>query len=154
MRILSTIILLSIFLAANSQSKNNTAPKSNADKKYIFTLNDAEFKKKIFNYSVNKTWKYEGTTPSVIDFYADWCGPCKRVSPLLEELAKQYNGKIVFYKVNTDNETILSGSLGISSLPTILFIPAKGNPQAMIGAYPKDQIEKVIKEFLIGESKK
>jgi thioredoxin len=108
-----------------------------------------EFKEKVFNYEINKEWKYEGTLPAIVDFYADWCMPCKMVAPMLEELAQQYAGKIVVYKVNTENEQELASVFGIQSIPTLLFIPREGQPQSAMGALPKQTFEKVIKELLL-----
>ena len=107
------------------------------------------FKKAIYNYDDNKEWKYEGSMPVIIDFYADWCPPCRQLSPLVEEIAKEYQGKIAVYKINTDKERGLAQSLGISSLPTLLYIPAKGKPQVTLGFIPKETIVKTIKEVLL-----
>ncbi len=112
-------------------------------------LNTADFKAKVFNYDVNKEWKYEGNLPCIVDFYADWCGPCKRVAPILEELAGEYKGKILVYKVNTDNEPELSNAFGIRSIPSLLFIPVNGQPQMAQGALPKEQLEKAINDVLL-----
>ena len=103
----------------------------------------------VYNYDLNKAWKYEGSKPAIIDFYADWCPPCRQLSPLVEEIAKEYEGKIVVYKVNTDKEKVLAQSLGISSLPTLLYIPAKGKPQITLGAVPRETIVKAIDEILL-----
>jgi thioredoxin 1 len=112
-------------------------------------LTSDAFKKLVFNYDLNKEWKYEGGIPAVIDFYADWCPPCRQLSPLVEELAKDYKGKIVVYKINTDKERELAQSLGISSLPTLLYAPANGKPQITLGYISKEKIEKTIKEVLL-----
>lgn len=112
-------------------------------------LTTQEFKDKIFNYSVNKDWKYEGKLPAIIDFYADWCGPCKMVAPILEELSNEYEGKLLIYKVDTDMEEELSAVFGIQSIPTLLFIDANGNPAIQSGAYPKHILKKVIDEKLL-----
>jgi thioredoxin len=98
---------------------------------------------------VNKSWKYEGSIPAIIDFYADWCPPCRQLSPLVEDIAKEYEGRIIVYKVNTDNEKGLAQSLGISGLPTLLFIPANGKPQASMGFIPKETIVKTINTVLL-----
>jgi len=115
----------------------------------ITHLTNESFKKKVFNYDVNKQWKYEGEKPAIIDFYANWCGPCRVLSPIVEEIASEYAGRIVVYKVDTDVERLLSQNLGISSLPTLLFIPVKGQPQAAMGAIPKETFKKVIEEVLL-----
>lgn len=106
------------------------------------------FKQKVFNWENNKEWKYEGTTPALIDFYADWCGPCKMIAPVLEELQKEYGEKIVIYKVNTENERELAGMFGIQSIPSLLFIPKEGQPQMAMGALPKQTLVQAISEVL------
>jgi len=112
-------------------------------------LTDAGFKAKVFNYVDNREWKYEGDIPAIVDFYADWCAPCRRVAPIIEELSKEYAGKIKVYKVNTDEEQMLTQSLGITNLPTILFVPKNGKPQATMGMMPKEDFEKLIKDVLL-----
>lgn len=112
-------------------------------------LTTADFKEKVFNYEANKEWKYEGTLPAIIDFYADWCQPCKMVAPVLEELAREYAGQIMVYKVNTEEEQELASVFGIQSIPTLLFIPREGQPQAAMGALPKQTFEKAIKDILL-----
>jgi thioredoxin len=111
-------------------------------------IDTAQFKEKIFNYETSKDWKFAGDLPAIVDFYADWCGPCKMVSPLLDQLAKEYEGKLRIYKVNTDEEQELSSVFGIQSIPTLLFIPKDGQPQAAQGALPKASLEKAIKDVL------
>jgi len=112
-------------------------------------LTTADFKEKIFNYETNREWKYEGTLPAIIDFYADWCQPCKMVAPVLEDLAREYSGQIMIYKVNTEEEQELASVFGIQSIPTILFIPKEGQPQAAMGALPKKTFEQAIKDVLL-----
>jgi len=116
----------------------------------VIVLNKEDFFKKIYNYEKNsQEWVYEGNLPCIIDFYADWCPPCKKVEPILKELAKEYKGKIIIYKINTDKEKELAGAFGIRSIPTYLFIPAKGNPQSTAGALPRESFVRVIDEFLL-----
>ena len=106
------------------------------------------FLSKIFNYEINKEWKYEGDKPAIIDFYADWCGPCKMVAPILEELAIEYNGKINIYKIDTEKETELASVFGIRSIPSLLFIPKDNQPQMAMGALPKEVLIKAFKDVL------
>jgi thioredoxin len=117
--------------------------------KQVVHLTSQEFREKVFNYETSKEWKYEGTLPAIVDFYADWCQPCKMVAPVLEELALEYAGKIMVYKVNTESEQELASVFGIQSIPTLLFIPKKGQPQAAMGALPKQTFEKVIRDVLL-----
>lgn len=114
-------------------------------------LTKQEFIEKVYNYEKNPDkWIYEGNMPAIIDFYATWCGPCKAIAPILEELAKEYAGKIVIYKIDTDKERELAAAFGISSIPTLLFIPSKGDPQVAQGALPKESLKRAIDEFLLG----
>ena len=106
------------------------------------------FKQKVFNYEENKEWKFEGEKPCLIDFYADWCGPCKMVAPVLEELSEEYDGKLNIYKVNTEEQQELSAIFGIQSIPSLLFVPKDGQPQMAMGALPKDTLEKAFKDVL------
>jgi thioredoxin 1 len=115
----------------------------------VVHLTSQDFKEKVFNYETGEEWKYEGTLPAIVDFYADWCSPCKMVAPILEDLALEYAGKIIVYKVNTENEQELASVFGIQSIPTLLFIPAEGQPQAAMGALPRQTFEKVIKDVLL-----
>jgi thioredoxin len=112
-------------------------------------LTTADFKEKVFNYETNKEWNYLGSTPAIIDFYADWCGPCKAVAPVLEELAKEYDGRLTIYKVNTDVEQELAAVFGIQSIPTFLFIPQTGMPMMQPGSFPKKVFKEVIEEHLL-----
>lgn len=111
-------------------------------------LTKETFLQKVFNYEVNKEWKFEGDLPCIIDFYADWCGPCKMVAPILEELGKDYQGKVNIYKVDTEAEQELAGAFGIRSIPSILFIPKNGEPQMAQGALPKHQFEQIFADVL------
>lgn len=111
-------------------------------------LTKETFLNKVFNYEQNQEWKFEGKLPCIIDFYADWCGPCKMVAPILEELSKEYDGKINIYKVNTEVEQELAGAFGIRSIPSMLFCPSDGQPQMAVGALPKDSLIQAIKDVL------
>jgi thioredoxin len=106
------------------------------------------FKEKVFNFDENKEWKFEGEKPCLIDFYADWCGPCKMVAPVLEELSEEYDGKLDIYKVNTEEQKELSAIFGIQSIPSLLFVPKDGQPQMAMGALPKDTLEQAFKDVL------
>lgn len=111
-------------------------------------LTTETFKEKVFNYDINKEWKFEGDKPCLIDFYADWCGPCRMVAPILEDLAKEYEGKLNIYKVDTDKEQELAMVFGIQSIPSLLFVPKDGQPQMAMGALPKETFKKAIKDVL------
>ncbi|HEY4785134.1 MAG TPA: thioredoxin [Bacteroidales bacterium] len=111
-------------------------------------LTSETFKDKVFNYEINKEWKFTGELPALIDFYADWCGPCKIVAPILEELAGEYNGKLNIYKVDTEDQQELASLFGIQSIPSLLFIPKEGQPQMAMGALPKDTFKRAFKEVL------
>ncbi len=106
------------------------------------------FKEKVFNFETNKEWKYEGKVPAIIDFYANWCGPCKMVAPILEELQSEYGDKLTIYKVNTEEQQELAGLFGIQSIPSLLFIPLDGQPQMAMGALPKDTFQSAIADVL------
>jgi thioredoxin 1 len=116
-------------------------------------LTTETFKQKVFNYDINKEWKYEGELPAIIDFYADWCGPCKMVAPVLEELSGEYKGKLNIYKIDTEKEQELSAAFGIRSIPSLLFIPKEGQPQMALGAIPKETFVKIINDVLLPEEK-
>ena len=116
-------------------------------------LTKQTFQEKVFNYEQNKEWKFEGDLPCMIDFYADWCQPCKMVAPILEELAAEYKGKINIYKVNTEAEQELAAAFGIRSIPSLLFCPKDGQPQMAMGALPKETFKKAIADILLKEEK-
>ena len=112
-------------------------------------LTKATFLEKVFNYEANQEWKFEGKLPCIIDFYADWCGPCKMVAPILEELSKEYDGKLDIYKIDTEAEQELAGAFGIRSIPTLLFCPMNGAPQMAQGALPKATFKEAIENVLL-----
>ncbi len=111
-------------------------------------LTKETFLSKVFNFEKNKEWKFEGDKPCIIDFYADWCGPCKMVAPVLEGLAEDFQGKIDVFKVNTEEEQELASAFGIRSIPSFLFVPAEGQPQMAMGALPKETFIKAFKDVL------
>ena len=111
-------------------------------------LTKETFLEKVFNFEKNKEWKFEGEWPCIIDFYADWCGPCKMVAPILEELGEEYKGKVNIYKVDTEAQQELSAAFAIRSIPSMLFCPKDGQPQMAQGALPKQQLEEIIKDVL------
>ena len=111
-------------------------------------LTKETFQKKVFNYEASKDWKFEGENPCIIDFYADWCGPCKQVAPVLEELAKEYKGKVDIYKIDTEDQQELAAAFGIRSIPSILFCPKDDKPQMSMGALPKESFVTAIKDVL------
>jgi thioredoxin 1 len=112
-------------------------------------LDAAGFKEKVFDYENVNEWKYAGTVPAIIDFYADWCGPCKAIAPVLEELAVEYDDRLIIYKIDTDKESELSALFGIQSIPTLLFVPVHGQPMMQRGAVPKQALKQVIEERLL-----
>lgn len=111
-------------------------------------LTTESFKEKVFNWEETQEWKFRGELPCIIDFYADWCGPCKMVAPILEQLSKEYEGKINIYKVDTEDQQELAGMFGIQSIPSILFCPVEGQPQMAMGALPKASFESAISDVL------
>ena len=111
-------------------------------------LTKATFLEKVFNFEENKDWVFQGKRPALIDFYADWCGPCKMLAPILEQLSEEYDGKIDIYKIDTEKEQELAAAFGIRSIPSMLFCPMDGKPQMANGALPKVELERIIAEVL------
>jgi len=111
------------------------------------------FLDQIFDYTKEKEWKYKDNVPAIIDFYADWCGPCKMVAPILEELSEKYAGKLKIYKLDTEVERELAAVFGIRSIPSILFIPVEGRPMMQVGALPKSVLIDVIEKELLKDNK-
>jgi thioredoxin len=156
-KLISAIIILAFTLTAcagkpeEKETKNITKTKSD-QKMGTIHLTKAEFIAKVANYEANPTeWKYLGNKPCIIDFYASWCGPCKTIAPILEDLAKEYQGQIYIYKVNTEEEQELAGAFGIRSIPSVLFCPMNEKPQMAQGAMPKDAFKKAINEVLLSK---
>lgn len=136
----------------NKTQSNNTTKESK--KMGTIHLTKAEFLSKVANYEANPNeWKYLGDKPCIIDFYASWCGPCKTIAPILEDLAKEYDGQIYIYKVNTEEEQELAAAFGIRSIPTLLFCPLNEVPQMAQGAMPKEAFKQAIEEVLLKKEK-
>ncbi len=152
-----SIILLAIMVlsACNSKPQSDNEEQSvetNKTKNEMKTihLTKAEFLTKVANFEQNPNdWKYLGDKPALIDFYADWCGPCKAIAPTLEELAAEYDGQIYIYKINTEKEPELATAFGIRSIPSLLFVPTDGQPQMAMGAMPKHQLKEAIDNVLL-----
>lgn len=140
--ILIALTIIAFGLTANAQDKT-------AESK-VKHLTYKEFLSKVWNFESNpNTFVYKGKLPAVIDFYADWCGPCRRVAPIMEKMAKEYDGKLLVYKVNVDQEKELSSVFNVTSIPMVLFIPMEGQPMKQVGALPEEGYRKVIEEQLL-----
>ena len=154
-RIAPFLIILFVVVGCGANTKKDDLSKTKesvSEKTYTIHLTKAEFLKKVVNYEANPTeWKYLGDKPAIVDFYATWCGPCKTVAPILEKLAAEYENEIYIYKVDTDKEQELSAAFGISSIPTMFFIPMVGNPQVVKGALPKEELKKIIENNLLNK---
>lgn len=138
----------SVEMTGAARPDEETAAKEKPTTKVVH-ITKADFLKKIYDFEKNPDeWKYLGSQPAIVDFYADWCGPCRQLSPVLDELAKEYSGKLTIYKVNVDNERGLATFFGIRSIPTLLFIPMKGKPQRSLGALSKTELKGLIKDVL------
>jgi thioredoxin len=140
--ILIAMVILATAFTVNAQDKK--------DESKVKQLTYKEFLKKVWNMENNpNTFIYKGKLPAVIDFYADWCGPCRRVAPIMEKLAEEYDGKLLVYKVNVDQEKDLATAFQVKSIPMVLFIPLEGQPMMQVGALPEEGYRKVIEEQLL-----
>jgi len=142
----SLFILLFLTISLNAQpylAENKVKPSSKVE-----FLTKETFKQKVYDYTKSKNWKYKGKLPAIIDFYAEWCRPCKMLSPLIEQASETYKGKLLVYKVNTDNENELSQLFNITSIPAVLFVPTNGQPQINVGYMTKEELDKKIKSIL------
>ena len=137
------------FSCTNKTSAENEKTTENKDNKGIEHLTIETFKQKVHNFEKNKDWKFEGDLPVIIDFYADWCRPCKMVAPILEELSKDFDGKIRVYKIDTQKEQELASMFGITGIPAFLFIPKEGQPSMATGYMDKEAFVKAIKDVLL-----
>lgn len=144
-----------ILSSCNAQTKQDKKQKetTKTEKKMkTIHLNKMDFLTKVVNYEANPgEWKYLGDKPALIDFYADWCGPCKAIAPVLEELAGEYDGEIYIYKINTEEQQELAALFGIRSIPSLLFVPMEGQPQMAQGALPKPELKRAINEVLLAK---
>ncbi len=148
---LVSIVLLLVSCSLSAQSDKNKT-ESAAARGEVVALTKADFLTKVYNYEKNpQEWVYEGSRPCIVDFYADWCGPCKRVAPVLKELAKEYKNDIIIYKINVDSEEELANAFGVQSIPTLLFIPMKGKPQVARGVLSKEDFVRQINGFMLGK---
>lgn len=136
--------------ASSASGSENNSQKAVSEEAGVIQLTKAVFLEKVYDYEKNpKQWTYKGDKPCIIDFYADWCRPCKMVAPIMAELAEKYKGQIIIYKVNTDQEKELAQFFGIRSIPTMFFCPSSGEPQMTQGALPKETYEKIVTEVLL-----
>lgn len=140
--ILLAIVILATTFTACAQDKK--------DESKVKQLTYKEFLKKVWNFENNpNTFVYKGKLPAVIDFYADWCGPCRRVAPVMEKLAEEYDGQLLVYKINVDQEKELANAFQVKSIPMVLFIPLEGQPMMQVGAMQEAEYKKVVDEQLI-----
>jgi thioredoxin len=158
MRILKTILPVLLIAGSVAACSARSSQREKTDKleskvenkKYVIPIGKDEFNKRVADLSDNtKEWKYLGDKPSIIDFYADWCVYCRKLAPVLEELAAEYDGKIYIYKVDTEKEREIAAAFGVRALPTLLFIPINGEPQVAQGAVPKEDLKRFIDSVLL-----
>lgn len=154
---MSLVALLVVSCSMSAKTEKDTENTANekgtkTEAGEVVVLNKADFLTKVFNYEKNpSTWVYEGNKPCIVDFYADWCAPCKQIAPILKDLAAVYKDDIIIYKVNVDKEPELKNVFGIQGIPAILFVPQNGQPQMSMGALPKAEFVKQIDSFLLGK---
>lgn len=148
--VMVALVMVSVIVYAfNDGDASNQSKKDVAANGEVVVMNKEMFLKDVFDYENSKEWKYKGNKPAIIDLYADWCGPCRQVAPIMKELAKEYAGKIVIYKVNVDKQKELAALFNASSIPLFVFIPMNGEPQLLRGAADKATYKKAIDEFLL-----
>lgn len=148
--LLFALLLVSAACTGSNKEKSNSTNLKEENSKMAKELTKAEFIKKVYNFEANpKEWKFEGEKPCIVDFYATWCGPCKMLSPIIEELSKEYEGKVDIYKVDVDKEEDIAAAFGIRSIPTLLFCPVGKQPTLTQGAMPKNELKKIIDDTLL-----
>lgn len=137
--------------AANDKDDKNSVGAGNQNAGQVIMLSGEEFAERISDYTIGAKWRYQGKIPALVDFYADWCAPCKKLAPIMEELAEEYKGRIHIYKVDVDENPDVANAFGIQSIPSLLFIPMDDEPQMAVGAYPKDKLKALIDMVLLNE---
>ncbi len=146
------VMLTLLIVSCSASAKKDNSETAAAAEGEVIALDKATFLRDVYNYEKDPTqWVYEGKKPCIIDFYADWCGPCRKVAPIMKEMAGKYKDQIVVYKIDVDKETELAQTFGISSIPTILFVPLKGKPQLVQGAMPRSEVVKQVEEYLLNK---
>lgn len=160
MKRLLVIPIIALFMMSCGDSKNENKKAESVEKEEKVIVNEEEKLVKVLDYKsfIKEVWDIEkypdsfafkGDNPCIIDFYADWCGPCKKIAPIMEELAKEYKGKLTIYKVNTDNERKLATIFKIKSIPTVFFMPMTGQPRTQVGALSKEDYKNIIEQHLL-----
>ena len=145
-----TLVFAALTAYALDEGTENMETNQNTSKGEVIVMNKQLFISDVFDYEKTSDWKYKGNKPAIIDLYADWCGPCRTVAPIMKELAKEYNGKITIYKVNVDKERELAALFNATSIPLFVFIPMDGEPQLFRGAADKATYKEAIDSFLLG----
>lgn len=148
LKVISLVALSLIMVNCNAQDKSQASKTTESKTNEVIHLNAETFKSTVFDYENSKEWNYLGDKPAILDFYADWCGPCKMLAPHLEAIQKEYGGNLQVYKINTDEQRELAMAFGIQSLPTIVFVPVKDKPAAIMGYREKTDLEDIINEVL------
>lgn len=155
MKKIALILLLAgvAFASCSGQTRKNNEQNKEEKKMKTIHLTKSEFLTKVVDYEKNPNeWKYLGDKPAIIDFYASWCGPCKMLAPVLEELAAEYGDSIYIYKIDTEQEQELAAAFNIRSIPTLLFVPMSGAPQLAQGALPKATLKEAIDKVLLNKN--
>ena len=145
--VVALVMVSVIVYAFNDSGESNQGKKEVTGNGEVVVMDKDMFLKDVFDYEKSKEWKYKGDKPAIIDLYADWCGPCRQTAPIMKELAKEYAGKIVIYKVNVDKQKELAALFNATSIPLFVFIPMKGDPQLFRGAADKATYKKAIDDF-------